>query len=111
MSGAGRRAHKKGACRRQAPLAESRGYAAFAFTDLVGTFAASFLAALTFYFVANSCLTLGEMTSVSTLYAVAASRSTCAAFCRVAAWRMQTLRSSPLSMPSDTMASVVNLCC
>jgi hypothetical protein len=38
---------------------------------------------LTFSFAANSCLTLRLMASTSTLYAVQASRSTCAAVCRV----------------------------
>jgi hypothetical protein len=43
---------------------------------------------LAFSFAANSCLTLRLMASTSTLYAVVASRSTCAAFCLVAACRM-----------------------
>jgi hypothetical protein len=49
-------------------------------------FSVAFRAACVFSFAANSCLTLRLMASASTLYAAVASRSTCAAFCLVAAF-------------------------
>src|ERR1035437_8902662 len=64
-------------------------------------FAAGFGASLAFSFAANSCLTLRLMASTSTLYAVAASRSTWAAVCRVAACRMVISTSKPLNAPSS----------
>ena len=54
-----------------------------------------------FSLAANSCLTLRPMASTSTLYAVAASRRTCAAFCRVAAWRMVISTNRPPSALSS----------
>lgn len=97
---AGRRAHKKGESAEADPETDFSLYADFLRFDGLD-FPAALFASFALSFAVNSCLTLTEMASVSTLYKLAASRRTVAAFVREAASKMAVSTSSRESVTSS----------
>jgi len=76
-----------------------RNYAADVFAALV----LGCMVFLAFSLAANSCFTFRATASVSTLYTLAASRTTVSAFVRDAARKMLVSISSRESVPSSTL--------